>query len=168
MVVKRYKDFLYVKCGDKKTAEEVKAKNPPEVIFFDADGEEISRTSVKSATDVDRAMNEALKKYAPRKTVHSMLSQAGFSSIMNLHALFGDIGFDQLSSESLAAALDATQDEANFMAHPYTCDRKQMSLTTAVCNSYVRIMRYREAKAGRKAGLVEVSDGWVSAASLIA
>jgi hypothetical protein len=43
-----------------------------------------------------------------------------------------------------------------------------MSLTTAVCNSYVRIMRYREAKAGRKAGLVEVSDGWVSAASLIA
>lgn len=67
MVVKRYKDFLYVKCGDKKTAEEVKAKNPPEVIFFDADGEEISRSPVKKAGDVDRAMNEALKKYAPRE-----------------------------------------------------------------------------------------------------
>jgi hypothetical protein len=65
--VKRYKDFIYVKSSDKKTAEEIGAKSPPEVIFFDPDGEEIYRQPVTNAGDIERAMGEATKKYGPKE-----------------------------------------------------------------------------------------------------
>jgi branched-chain amino acid transport system substrate-binding protein len=102
-----------------------------------------------------------LKKYAPKKHALSSLSQFGFSNVMNLKAQFDEIGFDNLTSESLKAALDATKDQANFMAHPYTCDRKQVNLATAVCDTYAIVYQYKKTK------MVDVSDGWVSGADLV-
>jgi branched-chain amino acid transport system substrate-binding protein len=47
------------------------------------------------------------------------------------------------------------------MAHPYTCDRKQVSLMSAVCNPNVRLLQY---KGGR---FVDLTGGWVSGAELV-
>ena len=50
---------------------------------------------------------------------------------------------------------------SGFMAHTYTCDRRQVSLLTAVCNPYVRLLQY---KGGR---FVDVTGDWVSGAELV-
>ena len=52
-----------VRCLDNKTAKRINAKNPPEVIFFDPDGEEIYRKNVTSQRAVDAAFQVALGRY---------------------------------------------------------------------------------------------------------
>jgi branched-chain amino acid transport system substrate-binding protein len=47
------------------------------------------------------------------------------------------------------------------MAHPYTCDRKQVSLLAAVCNSNVRLLQN---KGGR---FVDLTGTWVNGAELV-
>lgn len=78
--MKNSKNFIFVKCGDKKTAEEVKATNPPEVIFYNPDGEEIHRQSVKDAASIDNAMEQALKKYANREISWNAFDDAALDS----------------------------------------------------------------------------------------
>jgi thiol:disulfide interchange protein len=56
-----------VKCGDKKTATEVGAGNPPELIFFDCDGQLIHRGPVSDLNSVETAMKSALQKYADKE-----------------------------------------------------------------------------------------------------
>lgn len=65
--MKRYNEFIFVRCGDKKTAEEVGAKSPPEVIFFNPDGEEILRMGIRDLSSLQRAMDMANQKYGPKE-----------------------------------------------------------------------------------------------------
>ena len=44
----------------------------------------------------------------------------------------------------MSAALAAARDHPGFMAHAYTCDGKQVPLMKAVCNPYVRILRFQD------------------------
>jgi hypothetical protein len=46
----------------------------------------------------------------------------------------------------LISALSATSDEPNFMGHSYTCDRKQVPSTPAVCQAFERIVQYKDGK----------------------
>jgi branched-chain amino acid transport system substrate-binding protein len=88
----------------------------------------------------------------------SALSQAGFSVAMNAYDLLKD-GTD--NAAALNAKLRATVDRPGYMAHPYTCDRKQVPLLPAVCNPHVRLLQY---KGGR---FVDLTGTWVSGAELV-
>jgi len=89
----------------------------------------------------------------------SALSQAGFSVAMDLYALLKDGDAD--TPVAVTAKLQSTVDRPGFMAHPYTCDRRQVTLMEAVCNANVRLLQY---KGGR---FVDVTGGWVNGAGLV-
>ena len=88
----------------------------------------------------------------------SALSQAGFSVAMNVYALLKE-GTD--TPAAMTAKLRDAAGRPGYMAHPYTCDRKQVSLLSAVCNPHVRLLQYR---GGR---FVDVVGKWVSGAELV-
>ncbi len=83
--------------------------------------------------------SDALKKYSP-DAKKSGFSQTGFGAVMNVTALMQGISGD-ITSASLVAALDKTKDQPNFMAHPYTCNRKTVPGLPAVCNAFSRIIQ---------------------------
>jgi branched-chain amino acid transport system substrate-binding protein len=91
-------------------------------------------------------------------TKPSALSQAGFSEVMDLYDLLKH-GAD--SPAAVTAALAATVDHPGFMAHSYTCDRKQVSLLAAVCNSSVRLLQYKGGKFN------DLTGTWVNGAELV-
>jgi branched-chain amino acid transport system substrate-binding protein len=89
-----------------------------------------------------------------------VLSQAGFSGVMNVHRILTEVGGDPTPA-AVAAALAAARDHPGFMTHAYTCDGKQVPLMKAICNPYVRILRFQD---GRFADAV---GDWVSGADLV-
>ena len=89
----------------------------------------------------------------------SVLSQAGFSVVMNLYQLLGEA--DEVTPAALTDRLKSTKGHANFMGHDYTCDRKQLPLLSSVCNPFVRILQYRDGR------FDDVVGQWVSGADLI-
>ncbi|MGQ0745064.1 MAG: ABC transporter substrate-binding protein [Acidimicrobiales bacterium] len=90
----------------------------------------------------------------------SVASQAGFASVMNLASLLADTGPDPEPGR-LAALIEESRDRPGFMAHPYTCDRRQVPFLIAMCNTRVRILRYT---AG---AFDDVAGTWVNGASLL-
>jgi len=56
-----------------------------------------------------------------------------FRSFMNLYVVMAGLGGD-LTSEAVAAALDAQVDAPSFMGHPYTCDKEQLPGQPAMCS----------------------------------
>jgi branched-chain amino acid transport system substrate-binding protein len=91
-------------------------------------------------------------------TKPSALSQAGFAVVMNVYSLLKE-GAD--TPAAVIEQLRFTIGRPGFMAHPYTCDRKQVSLLGAVCNPHVRLLQY---KGGR---FVDITGTWVSGADLV-
>lgn len=104
---------------------------------------------------------EKLRQYGPDGADPSVLSQAGFSLVMNLHRLLTDVD-GELTGESLTNKLRSTKDQPSFMGHPYTCDMRQMPLLPAVCSGSVRLLRYEGG--GR---FSNVTEGWVTGAELL-
>lgn len=92
-------------------------------------------------------------------TKPSALSQAGFSVVMDLYGLLGEGGAG--GPAAVTARLAAAADRPGFMAHPYTCDRKQVPLMPAVCNPFVRLLQYRGGRFG------DVTGAWVNGAGLV-
>ncbi len=88
----------------------------------------------------------------------SALSQAGFSVAMNVYALLEE-GAD--TPAALSSKLRESAGRPGYMAHAYTCDRKQVPLLPAVCNPHVRLLQY---KGGR---FVDLTGAWVSGADLV-
>lgn len=93
----------------------------------------------------------------------SALSQAGFAVVMDVYSLLEDMLLNDGAATPAAviAELAATRGRPGFMAHPYTCDRAQVSLLPAVCNANVRLLQYR---GGR---FVDVAGDWVNGAELV-
>lgn len=89
----------------------------------------------------------------------SVLSQAGFGVVMNLYQLLGEA--DDITPAALIQRLKGAKGHANFMAHDYTCDRKQLPLLASVCNPFVRILQYRGGRFDDAVGQ------WVSGADLL-
>lgn len=88
----------------------------------------------------------------------SVLSQAGFSVVMNAYALLRDGGN---SPEAMTTKLRESVGRPGYMAHPFTCDRAQVPLLAAVCNPFVRLLQYQ---GGR---FVDLTGTWVSGAALV-
>ena len=68
----------------------------------------------------------------------SLLSEAGFSVVMNLRQLLTE-GGGTPTPASLDKTLRATKDHPNFLAAPFTCDGKQIPLLRSLCNTKVQI-----------------------------
>ena len=86
----------------------------------------------------------------------SLLSQAGFSDVMNLHQLLGEVTGD-LTPKALSDVLHATHDHANFIGAPFTCDGKRIPLLRSICNTSVQISLVRS-------GTLKPVGGWVDTA----
>jgi branched-chain amino acid transport system substrate-binding protein len=87
----------------------------------------------------------------------SPVSEAAFSAVLNLARLV-DTG--AVDPAALAAKLKATRDQPNALAHPYTCDGKQIPLLAAVCDSHIRLLQYRSGE------FVDVVGRWFTGAKL--
>ena len=96
-----------------------------------------------------------------RTKAESVVSQAGFGVVMDLHALLTREPGAEITPASVTAALKATKDQPGYMAHPYTCDGKQVPLLKAVCNADVRILQYREGT------FADVLPGWTNGSDLV-
>jgi len=95
-----------------------------------------------------------------RTKSQGVLSQAGFSAVMNVHRLLGEVP-GELTPAAVSAALGAARDHPGYMTHAYTCDGKQVPIMTAVCNPHVRILQYRDGR------FVDVVGDWVDGADLV-
>jgi branched-chain amino acid transport system substrate-binding protein len=94
-----------------------------------------------------------------RTNADGVLSQAGFSAVMNVHRVLTEVA--DPTPATVSAALAAARDHPGFMTHAYTCDGKQVPLMKAVCNPYVRILRYQDGR------FADVVGDWVSGADLV-
>jgi branched-chain amino acid transport system substrate-binding protein len=85
----------------------------------------------------------------------SLLSQAGFSVVMNLAQLLGEAAAP--TAAGLLAQLRSARNHPNFMAAPFTCDAKRIPLLGGLCNASVQISVVR-------GGAVQPVGGWVDTA----
>lgn len=99
---------------------------------------------------------DAFRKRVPLDQ-RSPVSEASFSAVLNLARLM-DAG--AVDPASLKAKLPVTRDQPNVLAHPYTCDGKQLPLLASVCNSNVRLLQYRGG------AFIDVLGEWVTGAKL--
>ena len=86
------------------------------------------------------------------------LSQAGFSVVMDVYGLLKE-GAD--TPAGVTGKLRTAVNRPGFMAHSFTCDRKQVSLLSAVCNPFVRLLQYKGGKFN------DLTGAWVSGAELV-
>ncbi len=106
--------------------------------FFNSENILYSDTSNEDVATYRKAM----EKYAPDAKI-SGYSQSSFATIMNLKAIFEEIGVDNLSHQAIIDYMNQTQDHESFMEHPYTCKGDHIAGLTAVCNSAVRMVQYK-------------------------
>jgi len=66
-LARRQEDFYFVRVGEKKTAQLVKATKPPEAIVLDSDGDEIYRGSFTDVASLEQVMGAAQGRLLPRE-----------------------------------------------------------------------------------------------------
>ena len=106
-----------------------------------------------------RDYRATLRRYSRRPT-YSVPSAAGYSLVMNTARMLRGLGSAPPTPQALIAALRATRDEPNVLAHPFTCDGHQIEGLVAVCNSYVRLWRYRNGR------FHDLTGRWITGAPL--
>jgi branched-chain amino acid transport system substrate-binding protein len=114
--------------------------------------------SLDSGDKDANVMGAAIKKYGGSDIALDSIAQAGFSTVMNVQATLD--GVSDLTEKNILAAFKDGQAHDNFMAHPYTCDGRQLAGNAAICNTYQKI---KQIKGGK---VTTVSDDWVNGASL--
>lgn len=95
-ILKRVDDFHLVRVCDRKTAQSLGATRAPEIIFMDAEGDEIHRSGFTDVATLDRAMTAAVQKYAPHAAPWAAELPAAPSGKPLLI-----VGFDDEKGESL-------------------------------------------------------------------
>jgi len=90
----------------------------------------------------------------------SVLAQAGFGAVMDLREILNEVTMP-LTPDAVTAVLRTTKDHHGFMSHPFTCDRQQVFLLSAVCNNNVRLLQYGDGH------FTDVADAWINGADLI-
>jgi branched-chain amino acid transport system substrate-binding protein len=100
-----------------------------------------------------------LKKYAPKTIPVDSLTAMGFATVMNVQAALAHFTSAQLTTAKILAAFRGGSGHPNFMAHPYTCDGKQLAGAIAVCNAYQQIRQVQGTK------IVVADPNWITAGS---
>jgi branched-chain amino acid transport system substrate-binding protein len=82
----------------------------------------------------------AFEEFASAEMPKESVAIAGFGAIMNITEVLNEAPEADLEDPSKIQALfSAGTEHPNWMAHPYTCDRKQVPSQEAVCNGYQQI-----------------------------
>ena len=113
--------------------------------------------SLDSGTPDANLMLAATAKYAPKTLALDSIAQAGFSSVMNVQAALNDV--KSLTTTNILAAVKNGKSNANFLAHNYDCNGKQLPGNTSICNAYQRIKQVQGSK------IVTLPGGWVTGAA---
>ncbi|MCZ7526652.1 MAG: ABC transporter substrate-binding protein [Acidimicrobiia bacterium] len=105
---------------------------------------------------------EKLEQYGPGTHELSMFSQVGFLTVMNIVEVLNEVGDPAgLTSQAVIDHMRTLKDHHSFMAHPYTCDAKQVAILPAICSTHERIVQYRDGQA------VDVLGEWLTGADQI-
>lgn len=110
--------------------------------------------SLDSGTDDANLMLAAIAKYGDKDIHLDSIAQAGFSAVMNMQAALD--GVADLDSKSILAAIKDGTEHPNFLAHPYTCDGKQVPGAASVCNGFQKIKQVKGDK------VITVKDEWIT------
>lgn len=114
--------------------------------------------ALDSGTPDAKLINAALAKYAPKDLALDSPALAAFGSIINIQAALSKVGADRLTTASILSAFRTGSDHPNFLAHPYTCDGRQVPDQSASCNGFQQM---RQVKGGK---VVSVSADWINGA----
>jgi len=133
--------------------DQVEAAGPAaEGVYFPEPTELLSSES-EDAAITNAAFDEFASKEMPRESV----AIAGFGAIMNIAEALNEAPKADLEDPTKVLGLfTAGSEHPNWMAHPYTCDRKQVPSQEAVCNGYQQI---NQIKGGQ---FTTVSKEWVT------
>lgn len=105
---------------------------------------------------------EKRRRYGAGDASPSVLSQAGFALVMDLHRELSALSGTPTPA-ALSERLKTVRDEPSFMAHPYTCDGQQITVLPSICNAWVRLLVSK----GQGAAFDDVAGDWVSGAHLV-
>jgi branched-chain amino acid transport system substrate-binding protein len=132
---------------------QIEAAGPAaEGVYFPEPTEQISGESEQAGIT-----NLAFDEYASKEMPRESIAIAGFGAVMNIWEVLGEApAADLEDSSKIIGLFTAGSEHPNWMAHPYTCDRKQVPSQEAVCNGYQRIL---QVKGGQ---LEPVSEEWVN------
>ena len=115
-------------------------------------------TELLSSESEDAAItNAAFEEFASAEMPRESVAIAGFGAIMNIAEALGKAPAADLEDPTKVLGLfSAGSEHPNWMAHPYTCDRKQVPSQEAVCNGYQQINQIKEGQ------FETVSKEWVT------
>jgi branched-chain amino acid transport system substrate-binding protein len=107
-------------------------------------------------------LQAVIKKYAPADLKLSDTAVIGFQTVMNVQTALAKNTPADLSTDSILTTFRTGTERPNFLAHPYTCDGKQLTKAPAICNSYQLIYQVKDGKN------LPVSTDWVTAEGFFA
>jgi branched-chain amino acid transport system substrate-binding protein len=82
----------------------------------------------------------ALAKYAPKNIALDAPALDDFGAVMNLRTTLDAIK-GKLTEKSIIGAFEKGSNHPNWLAHPYTCNRKQVPTQASVCNPYEQLFQ---------------------------
>jgi branched-chain amino acid transport system substrate-binding protein len=101
-----------------------------------------------------------LQKYAPKRIALDTIALAGLTTVLNVQATMSKLPAGKLTTRAILAAFKTGANHRNFLAHPYTCNRKQLPGSAAICNAYQLIKQVNGGK------IVTISKHWVTGATV--
>ena len=96
--------------------------------------------------------------YAPDVDLN-VFSQFVFAGVVNLATVLGQIDGD-ITTDSVAAALEATEEVPSFMADTFTCAGEMTDLAPSVCGGNILVLQSQGGK------LVQLTDDFLYGPSL--
>ncbi|MGZ4707553.1 MAG: ABC transporter substrate-binding protein [Acidimicrobiales bacterium] len=115
-----------------------------------------------TGTDVDtKIYAAALAKYGDPDLPLASAGTVSFRNIMNLWNLMKQVGGQNVSKETLLAAVRSTTDHPSFGGHAYTCDGRQVPDLPALCAPQQILVVHENG------GLKQLTD-WIDVPSLLA
>ena len=95
---------------------------------------------VASEADSDvKAYLGAQPKYVPQVS-DPQIGMNGFTEMMNVYEVLTKVGPDATPA-SINTFMSSASNEPNFMAHPYTCDGKQIPGLDVICDPWIRMVQ---------------------------
>jgi branched-chain amino acid transport system substrate-binding protein len=122
-----------------------------EEIYFPEPVELLSNGS-EQAEITNAAFDEWTSSEMPRET----FAVEGFAAVMNVWETLNEAPESDLQSAKILAQFTTGGEHPNWLAHPYTCNRKQVPAQEAVCNGYQKMTQVKEG------AVVEVTKDWVN------
>jgi ABC-type branched-chain amino acid transport systems, periplasmic component len=119
--------------------------------------DDLSKAPKRAAADV-QAYVDAMGEYAPDRDL-DVFTQFVFAGLVNLATVLGQVKGD-ITSESVTAALEATEDVPSFMADTFGCAGLLTDLAPSICAANILVLQAHSGK------LVQLSDDFIHSPTL--